>query len=74
MSPRKRILLLIFIMCSIVIFVEAITISILYQTAIKEEKFRLQETANSHALCKQIKILNFQFRFRQIRNFVIFFI
>jgi hypothetical protein len=49
MSPRKRIVLLVLIMSSIVIAVEAITIGILYQTAISEEKSRLKETARSQA-------------------------
>ncbi|MDD3814837.1 MAG: hypothetical protein PHZ02_09335 [Desulfocapsaceae bacterium] len=49
MSPRKRILLLIVIMASIVLIIEAITISILYHTAITEEISRLEETAQSQA-------------------------
>jgi len=49
MHPRKRILLLIIIMSSIVLVVEAITIAILYRTAIAEEKSRLEETAKSQA-------------------------
>lgn len=49
MRPRKRILLLIFIMFSIVLVVETITIGILYQTAIAEEKSRLKEAAKSQA-------------------------
>ncbi|UCD80013.1 MAG: hypothetical protein JSW26_00850 [Desulfobacterales bacterium] len=49
MKPRRRILFLILIMSSIVLVVEAITIAILYQTAIAEEKTRLEETAKSQA-------------------------
>ena len=49
MSPRKRIFLLILIMTSIVLVAEAITISILYNTAIGEEKSRLEEAAQSQA-------------------------
>lgn len=49
MRPRKRILLLIFIMFSIVLVVETITIGILYQTTIAEEKSRLKEAAKSQA-------------------------
>lgn len=49
MRPRKRILLLIFIMSAIVLVVEAITIGILYHTAIAEERARLKETARSQA-------------------------
>ncbi len=49
MEPRKRILLLILIMSFIVIVTESITIGILYNTAFKEEKARLIETAKSQA-------------------------
>ena len=49
MTPRKRVLLLIGIMTSIVIIVEAIAILTLYHTALNEEKARLQETAQSQA-------------------------
>lgn len=49
MSPRKRILLLVTIMTSIVIVVEAVTIAILYHTALTEEKSRLVEAAKSQA-------------------------
>ena len=49
MSPRKRILLLVTIMASIVIVVEFITIAILYHTALTEEKSRLVEAAKSQA-------------------------
>ena len=49
MSPRKRILLLILIMSSIVIVIESITVGILYHTAFKEERLRLVETARSQA-------------------------
>ena len=49
MSPLKRVLLLIFIMSSIVLVIDVITIGILYDTAITEEKFRLEETAKSQA-------------------------
>jgi hypothetical protein len=49
MSPRKRILLLIVIMTSIVLVIEAITIGILYHTATTEEISRLKETAQSQA-------------------------
>ena len=49
MEPKKRILFLIFIMSLIVLVVEAITIGILYHTAIIEEKSRLVETVKSQA-------------------------
>jgi hypothetical protein len=49
MNPRKRILLLILIMSSIVIGVESLTVAILYYTAFGEEKLRLVETARSQA-------------------------
>ena len=49
MSPRKRMLLLVTIMASIVIVVEVITIGILYHTALTEEKSRLVEAAKSQA-------------------------
>jgi hypothetical protein len=49
MTPRKRILFLILIMTSIVLVIEAITIGILYHTAITEQKSRLEETAQSQA-------------------------
>lgn len=49
MHLRKRIILLILIMSSIVITVEAITIGILYRTAMNEQRSRLEETAKSQA-------------------------
>ena len=49
MKPRKRIILLVVIMSSIVLVVEMITISILYQTAMIEQRSRLEETAKSQA-------------------------
>ena len=49
MTPRKRVFLLIVIMTSIVIIAETAAILTLYRTALKEEKARLQETAQSQA-------------------------
>ncbi len=49
MSPRMRVLTLLLIMASIVVVTEAITVSILYQAAIAEQRSRLQETAKSQA-------------------------
>ncbi len=49
MDPKKRILLLILIMSSIVLIVEAVTIGVLYNTAITENRSRLEETAKSQA-------------------------
>ncbi len=49
MSPRRRILLLIVIMASIVLVVEFVAITILYRTAFEEQKERLQETAIGQA-------------------------
>ena len=49
MSPRKRILLLILIMSSIVIVVESLSVGILYNTAFEEQRLRLVETAKSQA-------------------------
>lgn len=49
MSPQKRIVILIIIMALVTLIVEVITIGILYQTAINEEKARLEETAKSQA-------------------------
>ena len=49
MGPKKRVLLLIGIMTVLVFVVEAVTIGILYRTALKETRLRLQETAKSQA-------------------------
>lgn len=49
MGPRKRVLLLIFIMAVAVLVVESLTIGMLYRTAIREEKSRLRETVTSQA-------------------------
>jgi hypothetical protein len=49
MGPRRRVLLLIFIMAIIVIGVEAIAISILYTTAFNQQKDNLFYTATSQA-------------------------
>jgi hypothetical protein len=49
MSPRKRIALLIIIMSVVVVIVEAITVSSLYNAAIEEEKSRLIEAVKSQA-------------------------
>ena len=49
MHPRRRIILLILIMSSIVVAIEAITIGILYRTAMNEQRSRLEETAKSQA-------------------------
>ncbi|MCB2183754.1 MAG: hypothetical protein KQH63_17095 [Desulfobulbaceae bacterium] len=49
MSPRKRVILLVFIMAATVLVVEAITLAILYHTALDEEKSRLEETVRSQA-------------------------
>ena len=49
MSSRKRVILLIVIMASIALFIEAITITLLYSAALSEEKHRLVESARSQA-------------------------
>lgn len=49
MSPRKRVALLILIMSAVVLIVEAITVTSLYNVAIEEEKSRLIEAAKSQA-------------------------
>ena len=49
MSARKRVLLLICIMASITLFIEAVTVSLLYRAALNEQKSRLVETARSQA-------------------------
>lgn len=49
MNPRKRIAVLVLIMCFIVVVVESITVGILYHTAFKEERARLVDTAKSQA-------------------------
>lgn len=48
-NPQQRILSLILIMASIVLAIEAITIGILYHTALAEQRARLEETAKSQA-------------------------
>jgi hypothetical protein len=50
MGPKKRVLLLIGIMAVLVFVVEAVTIGLLYITALKETRLRLQETAKSQAI------------------------
>lgn len=49
MSPRKRIMLMVLIMSSILFIVGSIAVSILYNTAFAEEEARLRETAQSQA-------------------------
>lgn len=49
LSPRKRVLLLVLIMLLIVLATLAISITVLYRTAIEESKNRLSETAKSQA-------------------------
>ena len=49
MSPRKRLVVLVLIMASIVVVIQAITFGILYHTALTEERARLEETAKSQA-------------------------
>jgi hypothetical protein len=49
MGPRKRISVLIVIMAVSILLVESLTISMLYRTAIREEKSRLRETATGQA-------------------------
>lgn len=49
MNPKKRFLLLTVIMSTITLIVEVISFGTLYQTAISEEKVRLEETAKSQA-------------------------
>jgi ABC-type multidrug transport system fused ATPase/permease subunit len=49
MSPRQRVALLILIMSIVVLTVEAITVTSLYNAAIEEEKSRLIEAAKSQA-------------------------
>jgi hypothetical protein len=61
MSPRRRILLLILIMAIIVLVVEVMAISMLYRTALDEQKSRLQETVVSQA-----RLIESIFRFNSI--------
>lgn len=49
MPPRKRLVVLISIMAVVTVSVEAVTIRLLYQTALAEERERLQEIAKSQA-------------------------
>ena len=49
MTPRNRVLLLIFIMFAVVCVVETTTVNILYNTAITQEKSRLVEIVKSQA-------------------------
>jgi hypothetical protein len=49
MSPRKRVVVLILIMSTVVLIVEAITVTTLYNAAIEEERSRLTEAAKSQA-------------------------
>jgi len=49
MVPRKRITALIIIMAASILLVESLTISMLYRTAIREEKSRLREIVTSQA-------------------------
>jgi hypothetical protein len=48
-SPRMRVLILLLIMASTVVITDAISIGILYHTAIEEQRSRLQETTESEA-------------------------
>lgn len=61
MSPRRRILLLILIMVIIVLVVESMSFSMLYRTALDEQKSRLQETA-----INQARLIESIFRFNSI--------
>ncbi len=56
MSPKKRVLLLICIMAAVTIIVEVITVSVLYKTAIEEERARLEVTVKSQA--RLISLMN----------------
>jgi hypothetical protein len=58
-----RVLALFLIMVSIVVITEAITVGILYHTAIEEERSRLQENAQSQA-----RLIEAVARFNQIYN------
>ena len=49
MSPRMRVIILLLIMASVVVITEAISVGILYQAALSEQRSRLQETAKSQA-------------------------
>ena len=49
MRPRKRVILLILIMAALTIVVEFITIGMLFQAALKEQRARLEETVKSQA-------------------------
>jgi hypothetical protein len=49
MRPRQRLVLLLLIMVAIVVMSEALTLGILYHTALTEERARLEETARSQA-------------------------
>ena len=49
MNERKRVIFLILIMAFISLIIAGVTIASLYRTAIREEKERLVETAQSHA-------------------------
>ncbi len=49
MSPRRRVLLLICIMASVVLIVTAASFGMLFRTALAEERARLVETARSQA-------------------------
>ena len=49
MEERKRVLLLIGIMAILVFAVEAVSIGLLYRTALNETRARLEETAKSQA-------------------------
>jgi hypothetical protein len=61
MSPRRRILLLILIMAMIVLAVGFMSFSMLYRTALDEQKSRLQETVVSQA-----RLIESIFRFNSI--------
>ena len=49
MSPRKRVLFLVAIMVIIGVVIETVAIGLLYNTAMREERSRLRETAQSQA-------------------------
>ena len=61
MNPRRKILLLVLIMFLVVTITEAITIGILYRTAISEERSRLVETAR-----RQVRLIEAIIRFDKV--------
>ena len=64
MSPRKRVILLISIMALIVLVVESITISILYLTAVNQQKQNLRHIVTSQARMIEV-ISRFDFNHNQ---------